>query len=345
MKTKQFSGENFLSLKIPMYVLLLSVAGVISVSYLIVNFSHKAISKPIVTLEKSTNPPPVHVIRQNDYELIKPLLLGDLGDEDVSLFPLKEEIKKYVDQQKSAGIITSASVYLRKLNNGYWISVNEGEEYSPGSLMKVPTMITYLKDAERNPELLNKEILFKKHFGGIPEQTLTGKTLVEGKTYTVKELIYYMIVYSDNDAAALLNQNVNFATMQKLFADIQLPVPNSGQPDYLVNSSDYSRFFRILYNGSYLNWDMSQYALNLLTQSAFKSGLVKDIDLNVKVAHKFGERNNNGEQQLHEFGIVYLDNSPYLIGVMTKGADHTLLPNVISGVSDIIYTGMKKNNQ
>ena len=56
--------------------------------------------------------------------------------------------------------ITSASVYLKAYNNNEWMTVNEEENYEPGSLFKVPILIAYLKMNEEHPGVLDKELSF-----------------------------------------------------------------------------------------------------------------------------------------------------------------------------------------
>ena len=59
---------------------------------------------------------------------------------------------------------------------------------------------------------------------------------------------------------------------------------------------------------------------------------------NIIVAHKFGESGELGKEvQLHDCGIVYSPQHPYLICVMTKGKDFKNLENVIRSISKIAY--------
>ena len=330
--------KHFTEVKIPLYMLI-GVTVIMASSFYVIQAKTTGVQPSGRPPIKEINGGDcfVQLIREDKEGLTKPLLLTERSEEDLNLIPLKQSISSFIDQEKLAGVITSASVYVRKLTNGNWIAINESETYSPGSLMKVATLITLLKQAEINPAILEKKILFKKHFSAIPTQTKTGASLIEGNTYSVKELMQYMILYSDNDATALLNGIVKFDVMLKLFKDLKMQEPGYTSQDYLINCADYSRFFRVLYNSSYLSNANSEYALKLLSQSAYNEGLVKYTDTTVIVAHKFGERNNNGEQQLHEYGIYYIDNDPYLIGVMTKGTDYKILPEVISGISKIVF--------
>jgi len=97
------------------------------------------------------------------------------------------------------------------------------------------------------------------------------------------------------------------------------------------------KFFRVLYNGTYLNNQSSEFALQLLSQSDFNQGIVAGLDRPMVVAHKFGERILGNTAQLHEYGIVYLDGQPYLLGVMSSGSNLKDLSEVIATISQRAY--------
>ena len=107
----------------------------------------------------------------------------------------------------------------------------------------------------------------------------------------------------------------------KVFTDLGITIPGvRGTEDYM-SVSDYASFFRILYNASYLTKDDSQKALDLLTKVDFADGIRAGVPKGVPVANKFGERSVNGLQQLHDCGIVYYNNHPYLLCIMSRGSD------------------------
>jgi beta-lactamase class A len=102
----------------------------------------------------------------------------------------------------------------------------------------------------------------------------------------------------------------------------------------------YSGFFRILYNASYLNRQMSEKALQLLSHEDFSQGIRAGVPKGIVVAAKFGEfeSGNHGEQkQLHEFGIVYHPKGHYILGVMTQGHDFARQTEIIRDVSALVY--------
>ena len=113
----------------------------------------------------------------------------------------------------------------------------------------------------------------------------------------------------------------------------------------MISPREYSRFFRTLYNGTYLSHDLSEQTLDLLSKTNFTQGLVAGIPKDIAVSHKFGEQtinivNLNNQQvirELHDCGIVYLPNNPYLICIMTKGIDFINLQTVIKDISKISW--------
>jgi beta-lactamase class A len=77
-----------------------------------------------------------------------------------------------------------------------------------------------------------------------------------------------------------------------------------------------------------------------LSESDFSLGIKRLLPPELTVAHKFGESGKPGRQELHETAIVYLDNSPYLITIMTKGSDSKMLSEVLAQISKLVYDNM-----
>lgn len=330
------------NVRVPLIWLL--VVLVTSVGLVLSSFVNNKNAKPST---QSSAPPVVDcdanmdLLRQKKSAFVKPLLLSDLLVQDRKMSNLKSELSAYLNQKQKANIITGASVYIRKLNSGSWIAINENEMYNPASLMKVAYLITFLKESESNPGLLSKKVYFNEHFTKGNNQNIVDFKLQEKRFYTIRELLEAMIVYSDNDATGLLTQNLNQQRFHKLFEDLGLQKPST-TGEYFINASEYARFFRILYNATYLNPENSELAVQLLLNSTFREGICKNLDPSIPVAHKFGERIINNVAQLHEFGIVYYRNEPYLIGVMGKANSLTPLKEMVSDVSGMVYAYMSK---
>jgi beta-lactamase class A len=201
-------------------------------------------------------------------------------------------------------------------------------------------MITFLKDAEKDPSLLDRELLMTQR-APVPEATLTAAPLALNRTYKVKDLIRSMIIDSDNDATLLLGQNMNASEFVDLFKDLAIGVPDVNDSNHRMSAKEIARFMRVLYNATYLNPQSSEYALSLLTQTAYKEGLPKYLPKGLTVASKFGERlDEENMQNFHEVGIIYLDGNPYLLSVMTKGPVKENLHSAVAEMSSICYKFM-----
>jgi len=90
---------------------------------------------------------------------------------------------------------------------------------------------------------------------------------------------------------------------------------------------------------------MSEKALEYLSQSDYKNGLVAGVSSNIIVAHKFGERGyKQGKiNQLHDCGIIYYPNEPYLLCIMTDGRSFEDRELIIRNISQLVYDEFDKN--
>lgn len=260
--------------------------------------------------------------------------------------PFKHKINKFVQQQFDSGRVRNLSVYYRDLSDGPWFAINEDVRYNPASMMKVPVMIAWLKRAERDPRALGRSYVFDgKQDMSAPQTIKPSQTLAAGARYTVDELLRYMLNYSDNNAMWLLYQALSPAELNDVLDSMDIDNnPNTETNSLTVHG--YSGFFRILYNASYLNREMSEKALQLLSLQDFPQGIVAGVPKGTVVAAKFGEYSKGmpGEEtQLHEFGIVYHPKGPYILGIMTSGHDLTIQTEIIRGISAMVYTEVDAN--
>jgi len=298
---------------------------------------------PVTQTTQAPQQNPNSEIRSGGYKFINPLLECDnyQSSQLNSITKLSADIQQYISVVQQQQKVSLVSVYFRDLNNGPWLGINENENYSPASLLKVPVMIAVLKKAETEPEVLNKVIVFNGNPDlGVNPNIKDGGGLIKGKSYKVDDLLYRMIAYSDNDAMQLLLDLVSVNMFASVLADLGMDIANKSAADDFISVKDYSSFFRVLYNGTYLNRDMSEKALSILSKSTFTKGLYAGLPQGTLVAHKFGERayEEQGIRQLHDCGIVYLANSPYLLCVMTRGKDFQELESVVAEISRIVYT-------
>lgn len=315
-----------------------------------------AVIQAMVTISGNSATPlasfaPVEV-RENstDYKFINPLLY--VGT-DRRLFTaefndLNNQLSSYAQTALSKRRIVSMSVYYRDLNSGHWTGYNEDKPYEPSSLLKVIVMIAYFRKAYEYAALSSSTVddyLSQQLY--YPGEDTSGQNYppqnqMATGTYSIGDLITDMIQNSDNTALNVLMSN-NPSSFSDVYSDFRLPPIPQNSIDYMTARS-YSIIFRTLYNSTYLPWYVSERALSLLASTTFNRGLVAGVPPNVPVLHKFGEHTNTGTdhttvmwRELHDCGIIYYPNRPYLLCVMTSGQDFSQLEKIITDVSAMAY--------
>jgi beta-lactamase class A len=290
-------------------------------------------------------------VNSPDLKYINPLLICENAvnkSEFKEYKSLETKLNNFIIEAKKTTGLTDMGVYYRDLVDSKWTGVNEDESFSPGSLQKVPLMIAYYKLQE-----IDNQILEKKLVNDIPNdvnliQTVKPEKFISyGQSATIFDLIKLMIIYSDNNAADVLFNNIDHQLLKEVFADLGINFNKDVTHSDFISAKQFSLFFRILYNSTYLTWYNSEQSLAVLAQSDFKDGIVAGVPNNIKVAHKFGEGYDESEpvtlgkhpEQLHDCGIVYYPSHPYLLCVMTKGKVGKIkdLEQGIQKVSQIVY--------
>lgn len=253
------------------------------------------------------------------------------------IMPFKYRVVDLVKQLTAHSPVHTIAVYYRDLGEGPWFGINEHHEFNPASMMKVPVMVAWLKRAEKNPGILKSKYLFdaRKDMSAV-QAYKPAFTLEHGKSYSIDTLLQYMMRYSDNNATSILFNNLSPEELARVLDEMDITNrPNDGNNSTTIHG--YSGFFRILYNAAFLNREMSEKALELLTHEDFPKGIAAGVPKGVTIAAKFGEFDDGKIKQLHEFGIVYHHKGPYIIGIMTQGNDFARQTDAIREISALIY--------
>jgi beta-lactamase class A len=296
------------------------------------------------------------------YRFINPLLSCNYNA--LNIFPqdaaMNNVVTSVINKQKALGNITAASAYFADFNTAKFSSTNGALTYYPSSLTKIPIMMAYYELAETSPDILNQKITYPVGSADLndSQETKPAVPLVPGQSYTVEDLIEHMIEYSDNNAAGLLftagDQNTQ-DTITSVYNDLHIPIESSvtaANFDF-ITPQEISALFRVLYNATYLSRPYSEKALELLSQVSFTQGIVAGVPSSTIVAHKFGivGITTNGiemSRELHDCGIIYAPNHPYLLCIMTRGpatspASLSTMEGVIASISSAVYNQVEKN--
>jgi beta-lactamase class A len=260
---------------------------------------------------------------------------------------LENDIRNFIESERAKADIIDLAVYFRDLRAGPVFGVNENNDFVPASLLKLPMVVTYFNIEEQHPGILETQLLYKE--GAPPfvpplrQRVPPPDELRPGETYSVEELMRRTLAYSDNTAYSLLTEYLNTSfpggrnRILLTFHELGVIDPRD-IADEVASVRGYASIFRALYNVSYLTPEASEKVLNWLVQAQFPDGLSAGMPASVTIANKFGERLlPDGTQQVHDCGIVYFPDNPYLLCVMTKGHDWDRLTGIIAEVSRMVY--------
>jgi beta-lactamase class A len=284
------------------------------------------------------------------YPFLNPWLrcepVEDLKKKEYTEF--KGRVESYIADGISSGDIHTVAVYFRDLENGPWFGIEEDALFSPASMLKLPVLIAYYRQAEFHPSLLEREIEIA---GSAPslsnDENQEMGSLQVGGSYTIEELLRRMIVYSDNAPLHLLLSYLKqFYPDDDVFAETLAAMgiaKSEGSEEDFLTVKRYSSIYRALYNASFLSKEMSQRALDLLTHTSSPRGIDDGVPSGTPVAHKYGIRSSEG--QLHDCGIVYHPENHYILCIMTKGTDTVAQGDIMAEISGMVYEEVQSRSR
>src|SRR5258708_137024 len=283
----------------------------------------------------------------SNYKFIHPLIA--LNTQQIADFfsnnKLQTKLTKIIDKHKKNQDVQEAAIYFRDLDFGRWVGLNEDLRFSPGKLMKVPIMITYFRQAESDPKVLQKQLKY------IVDPKIASRNnqvgLQNNEIYPVAKLIEAMIIDDDDNSANLLFDNINRGSLNEVFSDLGINFKEDKENEDFITVKQYSLFFRILYNSTYLSRQYSERSLEVLSQTPNTDGVSIGLPNDLIVANKYRTRSfNQGRSRLkesHDCGIVYFPKHPYLICTMGVGINNMAIDNTFKELSQAVYNDMSEN--
>lgn len=260
---------------------------------------------------------------------------------------LRDVLSAKKEELKSSGTLSHLSIYFQDLDHGPRFGIGEYDKFYPASLLKVPLLIFFLHGADLNPQILEKTLSFTDDVHVADNVRSPEATMEPGTAYTIRDLLTKMIVHSDNRSYAVLlremhalSENVAYLT----FRDLDVLQMMLESKETYVSISSYAKLFAVLYNTGYLSKEMSQLALQLLSQATFRDGMKAGLPGDVRVAHKFGFSVSESQSQLHDCGIVYHPKTSYILCVMTSGQDQNKENAAIVDISRTVYDAVSSLN-
>jgi beta-lactamase class A len=219
-------------------------------------------------------------------------------------------------------------IMIQELSTGLSSSVNGSANMPAASVIKIPVMVEVFRQMELGKLGLNSTV----HLTTTDRDWGWGDLAdaPAGKKYTVDRLLRLMITESDNTATNMLirkvgRQSVN-TTMHKL------GLHNTELTDYIrsdgdirsirTSPADMTKLLTKIAHEKLIDAWSSREMLAILAGQQHNGLLPQPLPAGLEIAHKTGTLHDT----LNDVGIVFLNNDPYVIAVMT-----TQLPNLDAG--------------
>jgi len=237
----------------------------------------------------------------------------------------------------------TVSIVIRDLNTDWEIAFNKDKPLPSASLVKMPIMLSFFcADQEGRLKLTDtvkcplSEKMSNRESGDVSGEPI----------FTIEELFYPMITYSDNSVTNVLIDLLGYDTINSYFKKMGLKNTNlsrkmldfkerrAGVENY-TTAEDMAYLLYRLYYKSFLSQEASQKCLNLLAQQKINDRIPKKLPKGTCVAHKTGLERHI----CHDVGIVYTDKGNFLICVLVKHPNKLAKPakEFISEVSLLTY--------
>ncbi len=235
----------------------------------------------------------------------------------------------------------NVGIMVEDLATGLSSSVNADAQMPAASTIKIPVMVEVFKCLQHGDFDLNRIVTLQQSdrdwgWGDLADAR-------RGARYTVSKLLSLMITESDNTATNMLIRLVGRRAINREMADLGLTqtalhdyIRSDGPIRYALRSSAYDMIKLMTAMAHYqLIDEWSSREMIAIMSGQHHNGLIPvPIPAGTTIAHKTGELHDT----LDDVGVVYLDNEPYAIAVMTTNLS-TLDAGYefIHGVSRIAY--------
>lgn len=224
--------------------------------------------------------------------------------------------------------------------NEYLLTERMDDVFPSASVIKVPILFAVLNEVEKNQLSLNHIINIapehKVDYSVITEQDLTKST--------VYELLFWMIVASDNSATNVLIDLLGFDKLNTYFKNIGLTKTclqrkmmdfNKMKQGYdnVTTARDMAHLWTMIYEQKLLTKNLNQLAIDILCKGRDYERLKRYIG-DVRISHKTGSLDTVS----HDVGIVYHKTTDYCLGVfLTELRDFEMGKRFIGRISKIVF--------
>jgi len=251
---------------------------------------------------------------------------------------LEQKIKAFLDNQEG-----SISVVVKSLFDDRQFSIYPERIFRSASTIKVFIMSELFRQAKEGLFSLSDKIV-------LTDAMLTGgdgilKELQPGHAFSLEEICTLMIILSDNMATNILidrlgmeNINAQVARLGLKKSSLQRKMMDSeavkaGLNNY-TTAAEFAAVLESIYRRENVDAESSEKMLDILKRQQVRGRLDLYLPEEIGIAHKTGDLDNLE----HDGGIIYLENKPYLICILTENVKSNKDGREIIGeISRMVY--------
>ncbi len=240
----------------------------------------------------------------------------------------KELIGKISDWLKN--LKGEYGIYVYSLTSNKEYGLNERKVSTAASVNKVPIMLSFYKELEKDSFSLSDKYELKKediqNYG-------TGIMQYEepGKVYTYKELLELSGKKSDNTAAHVLGKILGFSNLKRFIKDLGLK--KTSIEENKTTPKEAGSLFVMTYKDKILKTEKYKKAFfSNLTETDFEDRIPAGIPENIKIAHKIG----SGERIYNDCGIIF-GKHPFVLCILSREAAENEALEVIPKIAKLVW--------
>lgn len=201
------------------------------------------------------------------------------------------------------------SVKYEDISTGFKYVYNSKETYYAASTIKLLDALYIYNKAALNELDLDETLEYTSNDVNSNSKGMNKHNI--GDEISLRELVKYAIIYSDNSAHQMLIRYIGFNTLKSYGNSLGATLTLTGGDNFgSINVSDASIYLKAIYQFIEKNETLGKELKEYLVEAEVNG--IKYPDLNVDVAHKYGYY----DYIYNDLGIVYDDN-PYIIAILT----------------------------
>ncbi|HLR34470.1 MAG TPA: serine hydrolase [Tissierellales bacterium] len=256
---------------------------------------------------------------------------------------LKKKIESIIEETEA-----NVGVAIKDLNNQGFLLINEEKVFPSASLIKLFILAEVCKQVKEGKIKLSEEITLTDEVKVGGDGIL--KELNSGHNFTIEELITLMIILSDNTATNIIIDLIGMevvndfikglgfdsTTLQRKMMDSEAVKANK---ENFTSAKDILTILDLLYKGELIDEESSAFMIDILKRQQVKGRLDLYLPEDTIIAHKTGDL----DYLEHDVGIVYSENNPYIICVLTnENISNKDGREIIGKVSKVAYETFSK---